>query len=80
MSNQIGWQPWADPTHVSQWWFPESLMYFCAGPFKPHANYGISDWAPLGGYVDPMLADGEVKGSFWCVRDQWEGVAALVKP
>ena len=78
MSNQIGWQPWADPTHVSQWWFPESLMYFCQGPFKPHANYGISEWGPLGGYVDVVQTPPD--GSFWSVRDGWEGVAVLVKP
>jgi SAM-dependent methyltransferase len=77
-SDQIGWQPWADPTHVSQWWFPESLMYFCQGPFKPHANYGIAEWAPLGPYS--AEADEPPKGSFWSVRNQWEGVAVLVKP
>jgi SAM-dependent methyltransferase len=79
MSNQIGWQPWADPTHVSQWWFPESIMYFCAGPFKPHANYGISEWGPLGSFVDVAFST-EPGGSYWTVRDQWEGAAVLVKP
>ena len=76
--DHIGWQPYADPTHVSQWWFPEALMYFCAGPFKPHANYGISEWAPLGSYVDVVQTPPD--GSFWSVRDGWEGVAVLVKP
>lgn len=78
-SNQIGWQPWADPTHVSYWWFPESLMYFCAGPFKPHANYGIAEWGPLGSFVD-LASSPEPEGSYWSVRDRWEGVACLIKP
>lgn len=89
-SKQIGWQPWADPTHVSHWWFPESLLYFCEGPFKPHANYGISIWAPLGTWVPESDADdvlmlnrhqAPVEGvSFWSVRGGWEGVSVLVKP
>lgn len=78
MSNQIGWQPYADPTHVSQWWFPESLLYFCEGPFKPNADYGISTWAPLGPY-DPS-ASTAAPYSFWSVVDGWEGRARLVKP
>jgi SAM-dependent methyltransferase len=81
MKSHIGWQPIADPTHVSQWWFPESLMYFCAGPFKPHANYGISEWAALGPYVDTAVTyDASEWGSHWGVRDGWEGVAVLMKP
>lgn len=95
MSNQIGWQPYADPTHVSQWWFPESLLYFCAGPFKPHADYGIREWAPLDHYLDETMAGivlatdqrvcyeaATVPGppSFWSVRQGWEGIARLVKP
>ena len=76
MSNQIGWQPYADPTHVSQWWFPESLLYFCEGPFKPNADYGISTWAPLGPYAPGVPS----VGSFWFVKDGWEGYARLVKP
>lgn len=64
MSDHIGWQPWADPTHVSLWWFPESLLYFCDGPFKANADYGISLW----------------RLESWDVRDGWEGHAVLVKP
>lgn len=82
MKDHIGWQPIADPTHVSQWWFPESLLYFCAGPFKPHADYGILEWAPLGPYLDLAVNYGAIpqEGAYWGVRDGWEGVAALVKP
>lgn len=79
-SNQIGWQPWADPTHVSYWWFPEALLYFCEGPFKPHANYGIHTWAPLGPYVTDVEIDLAEAGSWWSVRGGWEGYARLVKP
>ena len=89
-SDQIGWQPWADPTHVSQWWFPESLLYFCQGPFKPHASYGISEWAPITRYLaddDASVQLGRLResqlpdtDSWWSVRSGWEGVARLVKP
>lgn len=90
MSNHIGWQPWADPTHVNYWWFPEALLYFCEGPFKANADYGIRTWAPLGPYIDPGIAthdgltesphSGQLPTSWWSVRDGWEGVARLVKP
>ena len=90
-SDHIGWQPWSDPTHVNYWWFPEALMYFCEGPFKPLADYGISIWKPLGPFVadnrasiylqfmqqDQVMLHAE---SWWSVRDGWEGVARLVKP
>jgi SAM-dependent methyltransferase len=36
------WHPYADPTHVSFWWFPESLFYFVDGPV--YADYGIEKW------------------------------------
>lgn len=42
-----GWQPWADPTHVSFWWYPESFWYFTGGPggaFRANADYGILYW------------------------------------
>lgn len=90
MSNQIGWQPWADPTHVNYWWFPEALLYFCEGPFKPHANYGINIWSALGGWVPEQeattllessrLNPAPARDSFWSVRGQWEGIARLAKP
>jgi hypothetical protein len=84
-----GWQPYADPTHVQFWWYPESLLYFCEGPFKPNADYGMPVWATLGPVLDEataslildnhkMMNDGH--GSFWAVRAGWEGVARLVKP
>lgn len=89
-SSHIGWQPWADPTHVSYWWFPEALLYFCEGPFRPNADYGLQVWAPLGQWVDPTFATqhltehrtrpvGSAPDSWWSVRDGWEGVARLVK-
>jgi SAM-dependent methyltransferase len=86
MSNQIGWQPWADPTHVTFWWLPESILYFCEGPFKPNADYGIQTWAPMGSYIGPAAADTElfdirVPGrSFWSVRVGWEGIVRIHKP
>lgn len=84
-SNQIGWQPWADPTHVSYWWFPEALLYFCEGVFKPCADYGISTWGPLGpnvaqDVIPALLARFEASNTWWGVRDEWEGHARLVKP
>lgn len=62
-----GWWAFSDPTHVSYWWMPESFMYFCEGPFKPNADYGISIWQPL--------AAGD-----WEVRGGWEGRVTLRKP
>lgn len=53
----VGWMPWADPTHVSFWWFPESLMYFCEGPFKANADYGVNLWTL----------------QWWEAKDGWEG-------
>jgi SAM-dependent methyltransferase len=61
------WQPIADPTHVSFWWFPESLLYFCDGGHAPRADYGILRWAPL-------------TRDDWYVKDGWEGFAELRKP
>lgn len=62
-----GWWAWADPTHVSQWVFPESFMYFTEGPFKPNADYGISVWQ--------ALREEDMK-----VVDGWEGHVILRKP
>lgn len=39
-----GWQGWADPTHVSFWWYPESFWYL-TGKFAPCADYGLLPWA-----------------------------------
>lgn len=89
MSNQIGWQPWADPTHVNYWWFPEALYYFCQGAFAPHADYGMKTWAPMGSWISQEDATERINyqvrnqqkhESWWSVRDSWEGVACLVKP
>jgi SAM-dependent methyltransferase len=38
-----GWQGYADPTHVSFWWFPESFWYL-TGKFAAHASYGLAPW------------------------------------
>lgn len=38
-----GWEAFADPTHVSFWVFPESLLYF-TGQFAPCATYNIRPW------------------------------------
>lgn len=73
-----GWQPYADPTHVNFWWFPEALLYFCEGPFKPNADYGIKVWSQLGGYV--INANEDTPGSWWSVRHGWEGITKLIKP
>lgn len=73
-----GWQPYADPTHVNFWWFPEALLYFCEGPFKPNADYGIKVWSQLGGFI--LNASEETPNSWWSVRHGWEGLAKLVKP
>lgn len=80
----IGWQPWADPTHVSYWWLPERALYFCEGAFKPQADYGHRTWGPWPVYVPPAeLADWTTPGDprpFWTVREGWEGVFRLVRP
>lgn len=61
------WHAIADPTHVSYWALPESFLYFCEGPFKPNADYGIRIWQALDD------ADMEVK-------DGWEGYVTMRKP
>lgn len=40
-----GWQGYADPTHVSFWWYPESFWYL-TGQFAAHADYGLRPWGP----------------------------------
>lgn len=52
-----GWMPYADPTHISFWWAPESFLYFCEGPFKANADYGIKLWT-----LD-----------HWRIEQGWEG-------
>ena len=62
------WQPYADPTHVSQWWFPESVLYYCEGStLRPNADYGIKMWAPL--QSDDLVVEGG-----------WQGHGRLHKP
>ena len=62
---------YADPTHVSAWWFPQSLLYF-TGSEKPDepafADYGVQAFLPLDG------------GSRWQIEDGWVGHAWLMKP
>lgn len=59
-----GWQGWADPTHVSFWWYPESFYYLAGGPWSAHADYGLRLWEL-----------GEME-----LRDGWEARVTLVKP
>jgi hypothetical protein len=40
------WHAIADPTHVS-FWAEESFYYFCDGPFRANADYGIKLWETL---------------------------------
>lgn len=61
---KAGWQAWADPTHVSYWWFPESLYYF-TGKISPNADYGIKRW---------QLSTWKISGN------GTEGRAVLIKP
>jgi hypothetical protein len=86
-----GWQPYGDPTHVAHWWLPEGALYLCDGPYRPHADYGLASFAPLGPYLEPAEAAVELRHqalegghrthpTFWSVRDGWEGVFRLVKP
>lgn len=84
-----GWQPYADPTHVQFWWYPESLLYFCEGPFKPNADYGMPVWSELGPWIPEehatqllrhALRNPAPSESWWSVRGGWEGVARLVRP
>lgn len=72
-----GWQPWADPTHVGFWWFPESLMYFCDTHLKPQADYGYKIWRGLGPYCEDPFGNPE---GGWFVHSGWEGYASIIKP
>jgi len=45
------WHAIADPTHVS-FWVEESFYYFCDGPFKANADYGIKLWQTISWRVD----------------------------
>lgn len=75
-----GWWPYADPTHVGYWWFPESLYYFTGQSIQPGADYGIKKWKPVQ-FVNPTDVNLDLDGnSFWSIRYGWEGIARLVKP
>lgn len=58
-----GWQGYADPTHVSFWWYPESFWYLGRSDFSANADYGLRRWT-LG---EMYLAD------------LWEAHVTLVK-
>lgn len=45
------WHAIADPTHVS-FWCEESFYYFCEGPFKANADYGILLWDTVSWHVE----------------------------
>jgi SAM-dependent methyltransferase len=78
-------EAWADPTHVSHWWFPESLHYF-TGQIAPAADYDLRPWEPVtavdSDHAAILLDDPGAGLGWWTVRgaDGWEGVARLVKP
>lgn len=76
------WGAWADPTHVSYWWFPESLYYFYGDhELKANADYGIKPWnlGPEIKDVDVAAALEVEGGTWWSVIGGWEGVARLEK-
>lgn len=66
---------YADPTHVSNWWFPHSLLYF-TGSGKPDepmfADYGVKAFLPLDAHPE--------EHSRSQVEEGWVGHAWLVKP
>lgn len=62
------WHAFADPDHKSFWAMPESFLYFCEGPFKPNADYGMKIWQALDEDSDTELRGG------------WEGVVTMRKP
>jgi len=84
------WHAWADPTHVSYWWFPESVHYF-TGQVDAAAEYHIARWEPVRSVVEEVATRlisaqrfappaGNVTEGFVSVRDGWEGVCRLRKP
>lgn len=88
MQGRGGWRPWADPTHVNFWWLPEGVEYFTP-TLGADADYGLSLWEPLGGWVSEAESfrrlDAHKAGvvdcdSWWSVRNGWEGCGMLVKP
>jgi hypothetical protein len=65
---------------------PEAYLYFCAGPFRPNADYGIHVWRVLGDFVFSETADEylfdirEIGPSFWAMNEGWEAIVRLIKP
>lgn len=59
-----GWQAFADYTHLSFWWYPESWKYLVRGGMFAHAEYGLNLWD---------LGECEL-------RDGWEAKVVLIKP
>lgn len=86
----VGWQPYADPTHVQGWWLPESVHYF-TGQIGAQADYGIGEgWAPLGRELTEFETARELQSirssgnvidhrTWWSVTGGWEGAFSLVK-
>lgn len=76
------WEPYADPMHVSYWWLPEAFSMYFAGDDHRTELYGASRWSPLGPLVKPETVQDAMAsmGTFWTVRDGWEGVVRLEKP
>ena len=73
-----GWQAWADPTHVSYWWFPHSFEYF-TGQRGADADYPILLWDEVHNYA-PDINDFSEDTPLWAVYDWWEGLCRLRKP
>lgn len=80
-------EAWADPTHVSEWWLPDSLFYFSEAT-PQHADYGILPWRIGPRWGETAITDALVNDwtspadpiAWWGVRGGWEGVARLIKP
>lgn len=82
-------EPWADLTHVSHWWFPQSLAYLQPTTNPAHVDYGFQPWQ-VGDYIDENEATMRIEhhrtegpdlgAPYWSVRGGWEGVAMIRKP
>jgi len=84
------WKVYADPTHVSLWWLPQGLVYFCdgAGYEAGWVDYGTPKFGPLGSRIHEADAYDRIAGvgtefhdrtSWWAVGGSWEGLANLVR-
>lgn len=82
------WRAWADPTHVSSWWLPESFMYF-TGEIGADADYATKRWLPLKRIPEDLSEMMSARSahtpspslghSVWALRDGWEGFVQLEK-